>query len=628
MKNKAIIYSFFLIFILSGLSACSDSSYSGEPDPDEEQAVACETQDEDSSSEACGKVFLGVTDADGDFMLYQVEVTGLELSRQDGTQVSVLTSPQQVDFASYIDLTELAAAATIPAGVYTSGVITINYANADIQVEKAGNIVPATMVDENGEPLVETSLTLQLDADNPLVIARGRAALLEVDFNLSASHDVNLDADPVTITTEPFITAEVDPVVSKEFRLRGPLIRVNEDESFYRIAVRPFHRTDGRFGGANVHITDETSFVINGDVFNGSEGLAELANMDQGTATVAQGEFVTEDREFTAVTVLAGSSVPGFDKDAARGVITARNGNTLTIHGATVIRTSGEVAFHQSLAVDVSDSTRVVKPRQNDSELSITDLSVGQAVTILGDILIEDDSVRMDATEGGVKMRLSFVAGHQVSDDESTLTLDLQALNARSPARYDFSGTGIDPSFDADPENYEVSVEQLMVTGNQNGDPIRVSGFVRPFGSAPADFNAISVIDYSEGRSQLYVDWPETDEVAFSTITEQALVINIVNNGEAGIYKLIQGAIRTDIANFESDVTLSPKYARGIYTIRDENSVKAFSSFADFTVELQQELDSGKSVDKLHAIGGFTSETLTLSVVKIAVKVNATADAE
>lgn len=615
----------FTPVLLLSLSACGGGSDTTTPEVEDTPQVSqsCVTSDLANTDPNCGTLFLGITDADGDFLTYNVNVTGIELTRQDGTQVSTMASSEMVNFVDYVELSELVTAATIPAGIYTSGSITIDYSDADIQVEKDGVAMPADMVDEDGAALSSQTLELQFDEDNRLVIARNRPAMLEIDFNLAASHTVDLEVDPIQVTTEPFIIAEVDPVLSKEFRVRGPLISVTEEESNFRIAVRPFHRRDGRFGGINVQVNDETNFEINEEAFTGEAGLAEMANLEQGTSTVTLGVFDRQADTFTAITVMAGSSVPGHDKDAARGAIIARDGNTLTVSGASLIRQDGTLTFGDQVTVLIGENTWVSKPRRIQDEVTIDDLSVGQAVTILGDISVDDTGTTIDATEGAVRMRLTFASGHTTAQDDISLTMALQGLQGRTPDSYDFSGTGIDETFDADPENYEVSTENLVLSNVEVGDPVRVSGFVSPFGTAPADFEALTVIDYAESRSQLYINWPDgEDVVAFSEISSESMTVNIVNDGEEGTYKLIQGGIRTDLTSFDTAVVIQPLGERGIYTIRSNDSIMAFSDFADFTAELQQKLDEGNSIDLAHVIGGFSTDATTMSALKIAIKLN------
>ena len=64
----------------------------------------------------CGTLMVGLTDADGDFLSYSVDVVSLSLRKADGTIVQALPTRQRVDFAGLVDLTELVtAAATVVA---------------------------------------------------------------------------------------------------------------------------------------------------------------------------------------------------------------------------------------------------------------------------------------------------------------------------------------------------------------------------------------------------------------------------------------------------------------------------------------------------------------------------------
>jgi len=617
----------FFAGLIFGLTACGGGSTTEEPEvvttpPD--PGTECTTQDEENDDDNCGTLLLGLTDADADFLTYSINVVGLELTRNDGVTVSILPSSQTIDFADYVEVSELAAAATIPVGIYTSGTITLDYSNSDIQVEKDGEANSAVMIDSDGVELTTETLDLQLDEGNRLVISRRVPALFEIDFNLAASHTVNLETDPIEVTTEPYIIAEVDPIINKEFRVRGPLISVNETESYFRIAVRPFHHQSGRNGGVNVQTNDDTNYEIDGEAFVGTDGLAQMALMPEGTPTITFGSFSRSEDNFTAITVVAGSSVPGADFDGATGgVVIARDGNTLRVKGASIIRTNGEVLFDDEISVIVAETTKVFKNRRMEETLTIADLSVGQSVTILGNMTQDGDQLILDATEGVVKMKITFASGHTVSNDGATLAVDLQAIQGRRPELYDFSGTGVDAGFDADVENYEVNIDALTVTGLEASDPVRISGYVTPFGTAPADFNAVTVVNYSESRSQIFVNWPESDSeeaVAFSEITSESLIINASSSVEGGVYTLIQGGIRTNISDLDSPVVIQPKGTRGLFTIKTTSGVTVFSNFADFTSFLQLKLDEGSKVDLMHTNGGFSLANTTLSAVKIAIK--------
>jgi hypothetical protein len=622
--TSKMLTNFFLVFFALSLIACGSSTTAPEPEVvATTQEQDCQTKDDENEDDNCGTLLVGLTDAEGDFVNYTVNVIGLELTRSDGVQVSVLSDSQSVNFADYIELSELATAATIPAGIYVAGSITIDYATADIQVEKDGSAVPANMIDSDGQALTTETLQLQLDENNRLVIARRRPAMLEIDFNLSASHTVDLTTTPVTVTTEPFIVAEVDPIIKKEFRVRGPLIQVDQENFFFRISVRPFHRISGKFGGINIHTTEQTNFEINGNSYLGNEGLAQMSNLPAASPTITLGSFDRATDQLTALTVIAGSGVPGTDKDGVTGVIVARQGNALTVKGASIIRRSGEVTFDDEIIVMVADTTKVSKNRRLQDEVTIADLSIGQPVTMLGDINEQNQQVTLDASDGAVRMRIGHASGHLISEDGLTLNVNLQALQGRTPSIYDFTGTGIDPTSDAQADNYQIATDNLIISNLENNDPVRITGFINAYASAPADFNAISVINYAESRSQLFVNWPAGESViAFSDIASDSLTVDSSSQGEGGVYQLIQGGIRTEITSFDSSVVVAPFSDRGFYTIKTTDGIISFSNFADFSSVLQQKLDEGNNVDLMHAVGGFANDSKILSAVKIAIKLN------
>ncbi|MEE4243921.1 MAG: hypothetical protein V2I33_00840 [Kangiellaceae bacterium] len=608
------------------LMACTDNS--------EEQAVLvedvnviepveCELYNDDASNSECGIVNFSLTDADGDFLLYQVDVTGFSLTRADGLVVDLMPTAQSIDFASYVELSELVTAASIPVGVYTSGTISVSYANSDIQVELDGSANEAVVIDELGNPLVETSLDLQFDDDNQLIIRRARGALLEVDFNLAASHEVDLSTSPIEVTTEPFITAEVDPVDEKELRLRGPLQMVDNENGSFKLKVRPFTRNRGEFGQVEVQVGEETTFDIDGVAYNSVDGLEQLSLMSVGTPTLTQGLFQREDRNFTAATVLVGSSVPGADQDAVRGVITARAGDRLTLRGVTLVRQEGSASYHDELSVDIADTTTVTKLRRNNTTATTDDLSVGQAVSISGQFIAANEQQAINifnATEGRVRMRLTAASGHQVSDQATSLTIGLQSLQGRPTDIYDFSGTGIDETFDADPDAYEVDVAAITQSESADGDPVRVIGYVAPFGNAPADFEAMSVINYANSRSQMVLSWPDTNETAaIVEITDTSFAINLADGGR---YNLLQGGIRTPLSELSGPVTVVALRERGIYTIGNGDSVTAFSDFSSFITALEQAIANGDRIVKMHTAGGFVRDDLEFRALKIAVKID------
>ena len=140
-----------------------------------------------STSSDTGTVFVGLTDADGDFITYTVDVTALTFTRADGAVVNALPVTTRVDFAQYTDMTEFLNAATVPSGVYTRVDMTLDYTNADIRVASGSNALPVTPKDSSGNAITTMTLQVKLDGNRPLVVRPGIPAHLTLDFDLEAT---------------------------------------------------------------------------------------------------------------------------------------------------------------------------------------------------------------------------------------------------------------------------------------------------------------------------------------------------------------------------------------------------------------------------------------------------------
>ncbi len=78
-----------------------------------------------------------MTDADGDFLNYTVDVLSLELETANGRIVETLPRSTRINFTDYVDLTELVTAASVPPATYVAGTIRLDYTNAEVFVEAA-----------------------------------------------------------------------------------------------------------------------------------------------------------------------------------------------------------------------------------------------------------------------------------------------------------------------------------------------------------------------------------------------------------------------------------------------------------------------------------------------------------
>lgn len=572
----------------------------------------------------CGTVYLGITDADGDFLSYTVDVVSLTLTKANGAVVETLPVSTRIDFAQLVDLTEFVTAATIPNGSYVEGRIRLDYSNAEVSVEVGGEPRAATVVDENGQPLGTVDVDIQLDNRNHVVIAPGRPAFLQLDFDLAASHTVDVTTMPVTAVARPFIVATIEPVDEKELRVRGPLVSVDTVASNYVIDVRPFHHMTARLGQLTVKTTANTAFEIDGTAYTGADGLAVLAQSPAGTPTVAFGTLTLASREFTAERVHAGTSVPGPRFDALWGNVIARNGDTLTVRGGTLIRRSGSAAFvRDDITLLVGPDTVVTRDGQRDTALTEDAISVGQRILAFGELTQSSSKLTLNAEQGRVRLHLTHLSGTVVSANPGALALDLFSIDGRRPASFDFSGTGTAADTDADPENYEIATGALNLNRLMTGSPARVFGFVTPFGAAPPDFEGRTVVDFAEVRAFLGLGWGiDGTSAPFLSLNADGIVIDNAN-ADIGLRHFVAiGPMLIDIKALASPPTIVPADGRGLYAIGGDRRIEVFSDFAAFTARLSERLAAGNKALALSASGEFDAGSATLTARHVSILLN------
>ena len=152
----------------SMLAGCSGGGGDSSPDTPRSQQTC-------GSGSGCGPLIVTLTDADGDFLSYTVDVQALTLKRANGDVVAAAPTQTRVDLAQYVDLTEFLTAATVPIGSYVEGTLRLDYSNAEITVEQNGQPVAARVVDATGHPLGVVDVRVVLDNRSRLVVDAGPA---------------------------------------------------------------------------------------------------------------------------------------------------------------------------------------------------------------------------------------------------------------------------------------------------------------------------------------------------------------------------------------------------------------------------------------------------------------------
>ncbi len=426
-----------------------------------------------SCSSDCGTVFVAITDADGDFLSYTVDVVSLKLKRANGAMVETLPATTRIDFAQYVDLTEFFTAATIPNGAYVAGTLRLDFTNADISVEKDGVPVAARAVDAAGNALGVVDVNVTLDNRHHLVVAPGRPSLFTLDFNLAATNDVDLATTPATVTVTPAFVASLELVEQKDLRVRGPLVSVDTAAGTYVVDVRPFNMRNMRFGQVTVHTDADTAFEVDGTDYTGSAGLAALSAAGAGTVTAAFGTLTTATRQFDAQTVRAGTSVSGAGIDTVTGQVLSRSGDVLTVRGATVNRNSDGARFARgTVLVTIGPNTKVVKGGTAPAQMSTPGaISVGQSIEAFGTATPANSAAMsgdwtLDATAGRVRMHATPIYGFVKQASTGALTVQLDSIAGRRVSAFNFAGTGASAAQDADPAE--------LRGGNGRARPFRI----------------------------------------------------------------------------------------------------------------------------------------------------------
>ncbi len=586
----------WLLIVVSGmiLQACGGGSGGGSTTMDPVAMV----QDD------VGEIVIALTDAEGDFTTYGIDVTSVVLRKANGTVVETLPLRTRVDFAELTEVTEFLTVATVPVGVYESVSLGLDFTDAEVIVQDDFGVEQrTTLVDESGDPLGALTVRLQLTSSDRIRIAVGIPAAFSLDFDLDASNEIDHTTAPPTVTVMPFLLATPELEADRAHRLRGVLDTVDEETSSVTLKVRPFRHRTGDFGRFRFFTDDETLYEIDGAGFEGAAGLMAMAELAENIPVVVGG--MVTDGGFVAATVLAGTSVPWTQYDVVSGVVVARTDGALTVRGAVIEYTDGIVARRAEMTVLVGEGTNVTALGLDNDLLTQNSISVGQRIVAFGELT---DDLSLNASESHVRMQISGLTAEVVA--ETPLAVDLIYLNGRRPAVYDFSGTGVSPDDDADPSFYQIDTSTLPLSSIDSGDLVRVRGHVNEFGAAPEDFLALTVIDVAR----------DMRGAGFAAVWETATADPLLSIDPASIELDLEMAravlkvlgVPLEATNpLESLKLVAPDGGRGVYAVRVRGSdqIHLFLSFADLVEEVIAQLDTGSRLKRVGASGRYNRTT-------------------
>lgn len=569
-----------------------------------------------------------------DFVSYIGVIDSITLTATDGTLITTLQVPEEVDFAKVSDLAELVEAPAAPSGTYTSATMSLDFSAPQVWVYENGKPVLATVVSANGSPTY--TVTITFDPSHPLVIGNGVSQRMHISLDLAASNTIT-PGSPPTVTLQPFVVFSPAPVDSTVMRARGLFVTTESASNYYIQNSRPFYDLQSALGAVNVNINPQTYFSINGISYTGASGLAAMQQLQISTPTLAIGTLdnlsgITP--SMNATQVYAGESLENPVADTVTGVVSARSGNSFTLQGATCFQPTSSVALGSfsalaSIPVTVGSTTVVSEDGVGTSGVDLASISVGQQITAFGTASIDPTTlgcVSLDATAGFIRLNSTRAWGTLNSATSGTAFLDVLSLGNFAPAGLDFSGTGAGGT-SSDPANYNVNTGSLDQSGVAAGTLLAVDGVVTPFGAAPPDFTARAITPGTDTTQQLVIEWENGGSTApFSHAGSDYLQVNLADPNIGSIHYIRTGPASLDLKTLAASPQITTTGAAqnnlqlAVGSVTLTTGISVYNTASGFATALGSTFPASggtKKIYRLVAYGQYNATTNTFVAGRI-----------
>jgi len=443
---------------------------------------------------------------------------------------TAVATPELVDLTQINNFAELWSSGAIPNGTYIAATITLDYTTAAIALRKGNVAVACTLgapVSGSGCAVLDAAtkatpttyaLTVVFDPANQPTItptfASTSAALMAVDIDLPGSGYIDTSTATPTVYVRPYMTIGHQPSDTKLIRVRGPLANSSVNVDTYTAFIRPFYDEANNLGQLTLFSQPSTIYTLNGVGYVGNAGLNALSVLSAGSTMTAG--FTTFQPDYNPLNgafagrfnlqyVIAGSTLEDIYTNGISGDVIARDGNTLTVRGATIIFTTDDTFGYEVADCNVilgagtlvtADDNPLLK-NLTPSSIAVgdhitargnyTQVSAGQCGTLLFGVPVELDSTGTQATNtGSVRLQPNEAFGTLVSSAAGSLVMDLTSIDYWPVATYNFAGNGVTTPV---PAAFSVNTEGLALpAGTAPGDPIWLSGYASYFGEAPPDY--------------------------------------------------------------------------------------------------------------------------------------------
>ena len=461
---------------------------------------------------------------------YVVTIDSITLTRSDNTVYTAVATPELVDLTQINNFAELWSSGAIPNGTYIAATITLDYTTAAIALRKGNVAVACTLgapVSGSGCAVLDAAtkatpttyaLTVVFDPANQPTItptfASTSAALMAVDIDLPGSGYIDTSTATPTVYVRPYMTIGHQPSDTKLIRVRGPLANSSVNVDTYTAFIRPFYDEANNLGQLTLFSQPSTIYTLNGVGYVGNAGLNALSVLSAGSTMTAG--FTTFQPDYNPLNgafagrfnlqyVIAGSTLEDIYTNGISGDVIGRDGNTLTVRGATIIFTTDDTFGYEVADCNVilgagtlvtADDNPLLK-NLTPSSIAVgdhitargnyTQVSAGQCGTLLFGVPVELDSTGTQATNtGSVRLQPNEAFGTLVSSAAGSLVMDLTSIDYWPVAAYNFAGNGVTTPV---PAAFSVNTEGLALpAGTAPGDPIWLSGYASYFGEAPPDY--------------------------------------------------------------------------------------------------------------------------------------------
>jgi len=584
---------------------------------------ACHSNDQTLPGTPVITMGSGNGNSEPEFAAYIVTVDDITLTRNDGTLVEPLATPETVDLAKITSLSELVEAPAVPSGTYLSATLTLDYTSASILVNSDGQAIPVTPEDPSGDVMSSASVTITFDPANPLVINISQSVRVNVDIDLTASNTIDLANS--TVTVQPFLVMSAAPLDATVMRARGLYVTEQSVPSGFIMNMRPFYDLVSALGALIVNTNAQTYYNINGVTYTGAAGLAAVGTLMESTALAVYGtldNLSTITPTFNATAVYGGTSLESELAEYITGTVASRSGNSLDLRGGTFLTPEGEILYYSDSTVLLDDTTIVSEDGNPVGGLSINSISVGQQINVSGQgALNTSNQLIVDASGAQVRLQPTQLWGTLNSASATSASLDVVTLGNYNPAGLDFSGTGTVP---AAPAAYVVNTGSLNESALAAGTLLQVDGIVTPFGSAPPDFTATAITPGTSTPQTLVVEWVNGGATApFSTLSDAGLVVNLSNADLGTTHYIRTGPVNLDLKALPASPLITTagapagqlQLAIGSETLA--TGISVFNSNDSFIAAVNATFNGTSKIYRLVAYGQYNLATNTFVATRI-----------